>query len=139
MKYVAWMGIVLIVLGAFSWLLFYLLVPKPLMSGGYPVMNLSFLFTPLFDVLGLILIFVGGFISNPKYFWLACIVTSILHFGITFTSIVQDISPHINTPSFADVLRSEDDFFLMSLVPFVITLFEGIILKMKQNRKNSGL
>ncbi len=84
LKVIAWIGLGFMAIGVaisfYTWISIINYVPER-----YPTMGPGFgwiLIIPL-DILGLLLMTIGGMIARPKYLWLAIISTGLLHILIS--------------------------------------------------------
>jgi len=73
LKVIAWVGIGVMV-GALAFSFFVCITP-PMVSEGW---GLLLVFGTLPGILGVLLVLIGGFVSKPRYLWLASIIVGVL-------------------------------------------------------------
>jgi len=83
-KVVAWVGIgVMVGTSAFA---FFVCITPPMVSEGWALLAL---FATLPGILGVLLVLIGGFVSKPRYLWIASIIVGAL-FVSSFYGVALD-------------------------------------------------
>ena len=89
LKVIAWVGIgVMVGASAFS---FFVCIAPPMVSEGW---GLLLVFGTLPGILGVLLVLIGGFVSKPRYLWLASIIVGVL-FVSSFYGLATPLVPSL--------------------------------------------
>ena len=124
-KIVAWLGIIIVIFGAIVsfWESFAI-------TFSYVGVDFGHFYAAILGIIGLILMLPGGFVSKPKYFWQASIITGSF-FIISFFGLTQFL-PNDFTFDQTGVLLQ---LLAISVLPGLIMIAEGIALKRMEAKK----
>jgi hypothetical protein len=135
LKIIAWTGAGLIAV-AVIWS-FLLPVFSPQYEHDVPMMPFAWVLIILFDIVGLPLILIGGWIIKPHHFGFACIIIGSLYLA----SFYWLVPTAINIVNQGGMVFSSIGLFIgMAIIPGLLILFEGVILKViEKHRQRRGI